>query len=432
MECSPNLKTNSDGSIPIFILVHGTIIRILGWRVFGKRSWTDDDAPFRKQLARDFPDVDVEIPCWTGDNSHQARLDAGADLGKWLSATVDPGKTRKYAIVAHSHGGNVVLYALRHLTKEQLRHVHCLICVGTPFICASVRNLSESLGVLWTSTVGSAAISVSLLVWGASAGPAIHFAVPSFVLAIALLGAIRLRRPRRLGDLAFRYRAEIHSLLPEWVPVYGIRAGREEALAVLDFMSFAVDLLFNLWHRSVTMLERFSSNVRNLIAGSLDWVRDRFGGEISIRRDLQSTVRNDLRFIKSISPFRPHLTLLPRMLCLVTCVFVGIKYLWIAFVLPFGLLLCVGWLLGGLIAIVVILSPPSGLFVIVFAIAVILPPLIAASSIITRAAPWGFGEHWLLPWLVEVEAREWPQNQAGLETMVAKGLPFRASSTSRS
>jgi hypothetical protein len=74
---------------------------------------------------------------WSGENTHRARMAAGRKLAKSLDdlaqrLSASPDSPLSVNVVAHSHGGNVALEAIRHLGKAV--HIRRFICLGTPLL----------------------------------------------------------------------------------------------------------------------------------------------------------------------------------------------------------------------------------------------------------------------------------------------------------
>lgn len=74
---------------------------------------------------------------WSGENTHQARRAAGLKLARSLDElaqclAASPDDPLFVNMVAHSHGGNVALEAIRHLGHAV--RVRRLICLGTPLL----------------------------------------------------------------------------------------------------------------------------------------------------------------------------------------------------------------------------------------------------------------------------------------------------------
>lgn len=87
------------------------------------RRWSLFSIELRQALGRE---CEVREFRWSGSNTHQARIDAGADLARTIEAA---GRSRKIHIIGHSHGGNVALVAANHLQPCQ---VETLVLLANP------------------------------------------------------------------------------------------------------------------------------------------------------------------------------------------------------------------------------------------------------------------------------------------------------------
>lgn len=118
----------------IVTLVHGT------WA--SESDWVREDSPLCKAFAEVLDDaIKPQVFRWSGQNSFSARQAAAAELQAFLNERIRLFPSDRHAIVAHSHGGNVTLLALR---DEVLRsRIDSVVCLSTPFIAASLRNLGE-------------------------------------------------------------------------------------------------------------------------------------------------------------------------------------------------------------------------------------------------------------------------------------------------
>jgi hypothetical protein len=134
-------------------LIHGTI--------FDKRPrWTAADSPFRNELA-----ASLRIECeyrafeWSGGNSHAARIAGGREFASVLRHAIDDDPVAAHYVIAHSHGGNVVMYALREFggVPRQLIGVATL---GTPFIRILRRPVPRRVRLV--STVVALAVTIGL------------------------------------------------------------------------------------------------------------------------------------------------------------------------------------------------------------------------------------------------------------------------------
>jgi hypothetical protein len=108
--------------------------------------------------------------CWTGKNRHDDRITAATDLRAHLLKLVDDHPGAAHHVVAHSHGGNVALYALQDdeelAPHEQLRHRlsdtgGSVVTMATPFLHLSQRP--GGLGALWKLWLAVALLLISAL-----------------------------------------------------------------------------------------------------------------------------------------------------------------------------------------------------------------------------------------------------------------------------
>ncbi len=84
------------------------------WSHLAKNNW---DPPF----------------AWTGANSELARFTAGKALAEEITRLEEDLNTKQYHLVGHSHGGNVILLALRSL-KFKPGKLGAVIFMGTPVL----------------------------------------------------------------------------------------------------------------------------------------------------------------------------------------------------------------------------------------------------------------------------------------------------------
>jgi triacylglycerol esterase/lipase EstA (alpha/beta hydrolase family) len=111
-------------------LVHGTFAPDADWIQRGSKLSTS---------IRETLDAETIGISWSGKNSHSARKKASEALSAFLRDDVRDYPLASRSIVAHSHGGNVALAALRQLETEIT--VDNLVCLGTPFlVCDSTLS----------------------------------------------------------------------------------------------------------------------------------------------------------------------------------------------------------------------------------------------------------------------------------------------------
>jgi hypothetical protein len=122
----------------ILVLVHGTFAR--------EAKWISQDSKFAQALSSALGDCAVESFRWSGANNHAARICAGNELGARLKeiATVSP--EARIHLVGHSHGGNVIIYALGTLSSQT--RIDSAVFLGTPFLTLSLRDARSLASIL--------------------------------------------------------------------------------------------------------------------------------------------------------------------------------------------------------------------------------------------------------------------------------------------
>lgn len=128
----------------VVTLVHGTFDTHAEWVRRG---------PLIRALAADQSGADCldgstlfSRFCWSGRNSHTARLTAGEALAQRLSGLMELFPDAHHHLIGHSHGGNILMYAVKR--PEIARRVTSLITLATPFLSLKRRRLPD--GVLDT------------------------------------------------------------------------------------------------------------------------------------------------------------------------------------------------------------------------------------------------------------------------------------------
>lgn len=121
----------------VVTLIHGTFAR--------GAPWTQEDSTLRKELMRYLGSVTFRSFEWTGANNHNARIAAGALLGKHILSIKTEFPEARHFLIAHSHGGNVIFYSLRDL--EVKNGICGIVTMGTPFIKCDLRPDHAVVGV---------------------------------------------------------------------------------------------------------------------------------------------------------------------------------------------------------------------------------------------------------------------------------------------
>lgn len=108
----------------LIILVHGTFARTA--------RWVEPDSAFAQVASSTLPAAEVRPFRWTGKNNHQARVNAGRELALFISELCIRYPFADLHLIGHSHGGNVILYALnQHPNANRITTTSFL---GTPFL----------------------------------------------------------------------------------------------------------------------------------------------------------------------------------------------------------------------------------------------------------------------------------------------------------
>jgi hypothetical protein len=112
-------------------LIHGTFAP--------DAEWTQEHAALATELNALFgSNIWVMPASWSGDNAFDARNMASAKLRDAIQFLQRYFPNSKQLLIAHSHGGNVALYALQDLAPGH--NVTGCACLATPFIHARLRD----------------------------------------------------------------------------------------------------------------------------------------------------------------------------------------------------------------------------------------------------------------------------------------------------
>ena len=122
------------------VLVHGTWAHGFWhsrlWPLLSpKRRQRDVTWPLDARLAAAGMTVHRNF-AWSGRNGHRDRMKAGEELATFIKSVTGP--MDRVSIVAHSHGGLVALYSLRHPGADRVQTV---VCLATPFLHFSRQPL---------------------------------------------------------------------------------------------------------------------------------------------------------------------------------------------------------------------------------------------------------------------------------------------------
>lgn len=125
----------------VVTLIHGTFGRLPG----SDAAWTRDGSALRRRLEEGLGADVVFLPFrWSGMNWPSARYRAARRLCDHFRATAERHPERRHYVVAHSHGGNVALHALRRAARGSAPGglPAGVVCLSTPFIAAQPRPVT--------------------------------------------------------------------------------------------------------------------------------------------------------------------------------------------------------------------------------------------------------------------------------------------------
>ncbi len=124
----------------IVTLVHGTFAADANWKERG--------SPLYEHIRRELGEQsEIHAFVWSGGNSHADRVGAGKALAAHLAQLSELAPDKKHLIVAHSHGGNVVLYALRQ-RPALIPTIAGVVTMATPFITVRRRKIRDAMQIL--------------------------------------------------------------------------------------------------------------------------------------------------------------------------------------------------------------------------------------------------------------------------------------------
>lgn len=248
----------------VVVLVHGTFAR--------GANWTQEDSPLATAVASALHgSVLLASFEWSGSNTHAARLAAGDSLAELLSSLRRSHPTASIHVVAHSHGGNVLAYAMRQ--PDVSGSLENVVCLGTPFIVAQPRNLGPTLRLLKFLEIAVKvvvalliALVVALVVTSAVYVPglATFMGGALLLLVIGVSSKRVLRLMARLSQYVGltlvpglrRQQVDIVTLLQaqfDNVRILNLQTRRDEAAGFLRLVDRVARIPFQLWSPNVVL-----------------------------------------------------------------------------------------------------------------------------------------------------------------------------------
>lgn len=226
-------------------LVHGTQFYLwrkpaIHWVEQESSSVTQDKPSFRGGLrkcleARGHIVEFREIP-WSGRNRHNARLAAGYEIRKNL---VDQAEGWHHFLVAHSHGGNACMLALREPDRALETKLSGVVCLSTPFLVVREAAWAVAATVGWmTLTMVSATLAIQSQVDGVL----LSIGIPALCLPILVIPVFMILK--RYKDVKRWIQAPDVCRVPFLI----VRCPDDEASSGLGFAGILARIVFHLEH----------------------------------------------------------------------------------------------------------------------------------------------------------------------------------------
>jgi len=232
----------------VVLLIHGTWARgLLPWVRRPQAQWCARGSALSNDLDGLLKGHRYEIQTfeWSGANSAASRLRAAEALGARLDIIRAANPSAKIHLVAHSHGGNVAMYALRN--RRQQQQMASLICLSTPFLHVHPRRMREDVAdkVRTSIRLGLVVLGLFLPVL-AQVVLGSHGVNPLYALAfalISLLGFVPGQQINKIHDANHRFGERL--VLPRSLPfpVLILRNTADEASSALGAPQFVSGIL---------------------------------------------------------------------------------------------------------------------------------------------------------------------------------------------
>jgi hypothetical protein len=209
----------------VITMVHGTFA--------SKAPWIQANSLFSKLLLATLSPAVVDPFVWSGGNSVRARAEAVDRLRDHIGKVRERYPRSQHALIAHSHGGNVVLSALAdfHLAKNTLG----VATLGTPFLHASLREREPLFGPM-DGFVAALFAGIAVFAVGAALGHGRTWWLPGLLTVVGV--TLVLLAASYLASLMRKHAERIRDLMPttrlEPAQLAIVRTSADEAAAALS------------------------------------------------------------------------------------------------------------------------------------------------------------------------------------------------------
>lgn len=140
---NPQIEDNNNNisNFPAYVItmVHGTFAN--------NAPWINNNSEFSKRIQNNLKHKSIIYSFnWSGKNSHSARLLAGSNLAEHLKNLSFQFPESEQIVIAHSHGGNVALYAIKYLKNPSFKFK--VVTMATPFLNVTLNDSKPFLALL--------------------------------------------------------------------------------------------------------------------------------------------------------------------------------------------------------------------------------------------------------------------------------------------
>ena len=192
----------------------------------GEPEWFEEGSAFCHAIARLSVSPIEFLPfCWSGRNRASDRTIGGQKLRDRIRAigTADP--QVRQIVIAHSHGGNVVMAALdEHQTNWRELGLCAVICMATPFVSLTIAE--REIRPLLPAALSTLLYAATLLVLASAKAPLLAFL--GGASGVLLIVSPWLKR--RLADnFPPELQPHLHVVPPSEPPLFIVRTTRDEA-----------------------------------------------------------------------------------------------------------------------------------------------------------------------------------------------------------
>lgn len=251
-----------DAAPPKYVvtLVHGTFAK--------GAAWTQDGSALREQIGERLGEGAVRFEPfeWSGWNSDNARHKAARELRTHLERSFAAHPAAIHYLVAHSHGGNVTLHALRGFADAD--RVAGVVCIATPFIHCQPREVVRAVRALGGFVQG-AWLLVCLYLWALVPVMTAGVTLLTWLAGVALLSFWVFRKhgpvarwvERAQVAVARRYNPAVRL----GVPFLCVHATRDEPGRVLGVVSLLSESPY-FFHRVLAFFARLAKWSTGLLA----------------------------------------------------------------------------------------------------------------------------------------------------------------------